>query len=66
VRWTITITPKTASSSKFTCTVNVDLHPVLKVMGSLMALGRFLKRHVDEETKGFVADITRKRRERNP
>jgi hypothetical protein len=25
-----------------------------------MALGTFLKRHVDEETGGFAADITRK------
>ena len=35
---------------------------LLRVMGSLMALGMFLKRHVDEETAGFVADISRKHR----
>ena len=64
VRWMLTVRPKAASSSEFTCTVRVDLHPVLRVMGSLMALGMFLKRHVDEETAGFVADISRKHRGR--
>ena len=63
VRWMLTVTSRTASSSEFTCTVNVDLHPALRVMGSLMALGIFLKRHVDEETAGFVADISRKHRD---
>jgi len=62
VRWVLTVTPTTTSSSEFTCTVDVDLHPVLRVMGSLMALGTFLKRHVDEETAGFAADISRKLR----
>ena len=60
VRWLITVTPKTAFSSEFTCTVQVTLHPVLMVIGRLMALGMFLKRHVDEETANFIADITRK------
>ena len=62
VRWLITVRPETASSSEFTCTVQVHLHPVLRVMGSFMALGMFLKRHVEEETAGFIADISRKHR----
>ena len=66
VRWTLTATPKTASSSEFTCTVDVDLHPVLRVLSRLMALGTFLKRHVDEETRGFVADVSRKHPVRRP
>lgn len=60
VRWLLSVTPTTASTSEFTCTVEVQLHPVLRAMGRLMALGTFLKRHVDEETGGFAADITRK------
>lgn len=60
VRWWLKVTPKTDSSSEFTCTVQVDLHPVLRVLGSLMAAGPFLGRHVAEETPGFVADLTRK------
>jgi hypothetical protein len=66
VRWVLTMTPNTPSSSELTCTVQVDLHPVLRAMGSLMALGTFLKRHVDEETGGFAADISRKHRARQP
>ncbi len=58
VRWTLDLAPKTASSSELTCTVHVDLHPVLGVLARLMAGGMFLGRHVNEETDGFVADIT--------
>jgi hypothetical protein len=60
VRWTLTVTPKTASTSAFTCTVEVALHPVLKALSNLMAAGTFLRQHVDEETRGFAADIARK------
>jgi hypothetical protein len=60
VRWLLTVTSTTASASEFTCTVEVQLHPILRPMSRLMALGTFLKRHVDEETGGFAADITRK------
>ena len=64
VRWTLTLAPKTASSSELTCTVHVDLHPALRVMARLMAAGTFLGRHVNEETEGFAADITRKHHQR--
>ena len=39
VRWTLELAPTTASSSELTCTVHVDLHPVLGVMARLMAEG---------------------------
>lgn len=58
VRWTLTVTPTTASSSEFTCTVDVTLRPVLSMLGRLMASGTFLRRHVEEETGGFAADIS--------
>jgi hypothetical protein len=64
VCWTLTVTPASTSSSEFTCTVDVQLRPALKAMSRLMALGTFLKRHVEEETGGFAADITRKHRAR--
>jgi hypothetical protein len=60
VRWTLTVTPRTRSSSALTCTVEVGLHPVLGILGRLMAVGAFLQRHVTEEMRGFAADITRK------
>lgn len=60
VRWLLTVTPTTASTAQFTCTVEVRLRPVLRAMSRMMALGTFLRRHVDEETVGFAANISTK------
>ena len=60
VRWLLAVMPTTASTCEFVCTVEVQLHPVLRAMARLMALGTFLKRHVEEETGGFAANLTRK------
>jgi hypothetical protein len=60
VRWTLTTKPMTASRTELTCTVEVTLRPFLSILGRLMGSGTFLKRHVEEETGGFAADITRK------
>ena len=60
VRWTLEATPETASTSGLACTVEVDLPPVLALLGRLSLLGHFLGRHVDEEAVGFAADIARK------
>lgn len=60
VRWTLTLTPTSASSSELTCSVEVVLAPVLAMLGRLMASGVFLKRHVHGETPAFAADISRK------
>jgi hypothetical protein len=60
VRWTLEVTPKGAAASEFACTVRVHLRPVLGVLARLSLLGHFLGRHVDEEARGFAADITRK------
>ena len=60
VRWTLEVTPKTATASDLACTVRVDLPPVLSVLARLGLLGYFLVRHVDEEALGFAADIHRK------
>ena len=47
--------------SDLACTVEVDLPPVLALLARLSLLGHFLGRHVDEEARGFAADIARKR-----
>jgi hypothetical protein len=60
VRWVLAVTPLSASSSALTCSVEVTLAPVLAILGRLMASGVFLKRHVNEETPAFAADISRK------
>ena len=60
VRRTLEVTAGSATTSNFTCTVQVDLPPILAVMARLSFLGHFLRRHVDEEAVGFAADIERK------
>ena len=60
VRWTLEAKPRTANTSNFACSVEVDLPPLLALLGRLSLLGFFLGRHVDEEAKGFAVDIARK------
>ena len=62
VRWILEVTPKGATTSDFACTVQVHLQPILGALARLSLLGHFLANHVDEEAKGFAADITRKLR----
>ena len=60
VRWTLNVSPDSATTSGLACTVQVDLPPVLALLGRLSLLGYFLGRHVDEEACGFATDIARK------
>ncbi|MET0525737.1 MAG: hypothetical protein ABWZ91_13105 [Nocardioides sp.] len=60
VTWTLTTTRTTDTSCRLTCVVEVGLHPVLRALGRLMAVRPLLQRHVDEEVRGFAADIARK------
>ena len=62
VRWTLTTTPKSATSSTFACSVEVILPPVLAVLARTIVLGLFIRRHCEEETPNFAADIMRKHR----
>jgi hypothetical protein len=63
VRWTLEVTPAGADASDLACSVEVHLRPVLGVLARLSFLGHFLTRHVDEEARGFAADITHKQLE---
>ena len=60
VRWTLDVTAKAGGGSELACTVQLELPPVLGVLGRLTFLGHFLGRHVEEEALGFAADIARK------
>ena len=60
VRWTLEVTPRSPTAADLACTVQVDLPPVLALLARLSLLGHFLGRHVDEEARGFAADIARK------
>lgn len=60
VRWTLRATARDTSSSTLTCTVEVILPPVVRVLAPTVAMGHVVHRHVDRETAGFAADINRK------
>lgn len=60
VRWKVGLTPKSSTTSDFTCTVEVNLPAILQVVARLSFLGHFLRQHVNEEAAGFAVDITRK------
>ena len=60
VQWTLDVKPKTTGGSEFACTVQVELPAALGVLARLSLLGHFLGRHVNEEARGFAADIARK------
>ncbi|WP_459799899.1 hypothetical protein [Herbidospora sp. RD11066] len=60
VRWTLTITPDSATTSRFSCSVEVILPPVPAVLARLILLGVFIRRHCEEETALFSADMVRK------
>ena len=60
VRWTLEVTPQAANASDLSCTVEVELPPVLGLLARLSFLDHFLGGHVAEEAHGFAADIARK------
>lgn len=60
VRWTMTITPTEEGHSTFTCTVDLEMSPILRVLARLTGVTSAVRRHTREETIGFAADIARK------
>jgi hypothetical protein len=66
VRWTMTAAALTKDTTTFSCTVETQLPPLVRLAATLSAFGYFLRKHVDEETVSFAADITRKLPTRSP
>jgi hypothetical protein len=60
VRWVMTATPQTANTTTFTCDVEIEMPLILRLAGALIGNPYFVRKHVVEETPGFVADIERK------
>jgi len=60
VRWTMTAAALTKDTTTFSCTVETQMPPLVRLAATLSGFGYFLRKHVDEETVGFAADITRK------
>ena len=60
VRWTLDVKPATTGGAELACAVRVELPAALGVLARLSLLGHFLGRHVEEEARGFAADMARK------
>ncbi len=60
VRWTMTATPRNADSTTFRCTVETTMPTLLRLAASSIFASHFLRKHVEEETPLFAADIARK------
>jgi hypothetical protein len=60
VHWTLTATPETSETTTFECAVELKMSPLIRLAATLIATRYFLRKHVDEETPGFAADINRK------
>jgi len=60
VIWTLEVEPRDSKSATFSCKVETRMPPLLGYVGFLGLLPLFLRRHVEEETVKFAADIARK------
>jgi hypothetical protein len=60
VIWTLEAKPRDAQSTLFTCSVETRMTPLLRLLSTATLLPLFLRRHTQEETLGFAADISRK------
>jgi hypothetical protein len=56
----MTIAPRTGDTSTFSCTVETVLPAGLRSLSRVAGVGRALRKHVDEETAGYAADLGRK------
>ena len=60
VRWTMSVAPRTADAADFSCTVETQMPTVLRLAAASIFTPYFLRKHVEEETPLFAADISRK------
>jgi hypothetical protein len=60
VRWTMTAAARTADTTTFSCTVEAEPPTAFRLPGKLLGLDYSVRKHTDEETLGFAADISRK------
>jgi hypothetical protein len=59
IRWTMTAAADTADTTTFSCTVATEIPTALRLPAQLMGPGYFIRKHLDKETLGFAADISR-------
>lgn len=65
VRWVMSVSPTAAGTSTLTCRVEVGFPMLVQLAGAFIGTSRAIRKHVEEETAGFAADILRKVRHPN-
>ncbi|SOX55771.1 hypothetical protein MAAFP003_4465 [Mycobacterium ahvazicum] len=59
VRWVMSVTPVTDSTSRFTCRVELEVPAWMRVMGLFAGMRYSIQAHVDEETIGYAQSLAR-------
>ena len=59
-RWTMSVAPRTADTSTFFCSVEVVPPPRLRSLMGLIGIRRAVRKHVEQETASYAADLSRK------
>ena len=59
-RWTMSVTPRTADTSTFSCTVEVVPPAALRSLKGVIGIRRAVRKHVEQETEAYAADLSRK------
>jgi hypothetical protein len=59
-RWTMSVTPRSAETSTFSCTVEVVPPAALRSLMGVMGIRRAVRKHVEQETASYAADLSRK------
>lgn len=60
VRWTLTAAPRSDATTTLQCDVEAIMPTALRVLAASVLVPYFLRKHVEEETPLFAADISRK------
>jgi hypothetical protein len=60
VRWTMSVTPRTADTSTFLCSVEVVPPAWLRSLMGVIGIRRAVRKHVEQETEAYAADLSRK------
>jgi hypothetical protein len=59
VIWEMQISPGSVDTSRFRCTIDVDMPAPIRVLGLFNGTAFFVHGHLIEETDGFARDIAR-------
>jgi hypothetical protein len=59
-RWTMSVAPRTADTSTFSCSIEVVPPAGLRSLMRVMRIRRAIRKHVEQETETYAADLSQK------